>query len=84
MALLVHVLPDLVGKLVSVLTGSWHPHSPRPVVVQMSQLVSQLLQYKNYFMWKKQVGSYLEMIRLETRGIFDNIVASGVNCPLAY
>ena len=39
----VQALPHQEGQLVGVLAGSWHPHSPRPVVVEMSQLVGQLL-----------------------------------------
>ena len=38
--LLVHVLPDLVGELVGVLTGGGHPHCAGPVVVHVGQLVA--------------------------------------------
>ena len=54
------------GELVSVLTGSRDPDRARPVVVEVSQLVGQLLQ----------------VLGLQTRGVLHHVVAGGVHSSL--
>ena len=54
------------GKLVSVLAHHRYPHRPRPVVVEVAQLICQ----------------GLDVLRFESRGVLDNVVAGGVHCPL--
>ena len=66
--LLVKTLPHKEGELVSVLAGGGHPHCPGPVVVQMTQFVSQLL----------------EVIWREARVILDHVVRRWIDGSLPH
>mgnify|MGYP001339087262 FL=1 len=66
--LLVKTLTHEEGKLVGVLAGGGHPHCPRPVIVQVTQLVGQLLQ----------------VVRSEARVIPDHIIGRWVDGALPH
>ena len=66
--LLMNALPDEEGELVSVLTRSRHTDGTWPIVVQMAQLVCQTL----------------EVIRLETGAVGDDVVMGGGDGSLSY
>ena len=71
--------------LVSVLADSWHPHSPGPVVVEVSQLVRQHLQ----LLWIKTCNISVsktdqEVTSLLTGGVLDDVVVGGVHRALPH
>ena len=66
--LLVQTLTHEEGELVGVLAGGGHPHCPRPVVVEVGQLVGQLL----------------DVLGLQAGGVLDDVVTGGVDGALPH
>ena len=63
-----HFYTDQEGELVRVLAGRRHAHRPRPVVVEVRQLVGQLL----------------DVLGRQAGGVLDDVVAGGVDGALPH
>ena len=63
-----HFYTDQEGELVRVLAGRRHAHRPRPVVVEVRQLVGQLL----------------DVLGLQAGGVLDDVVTGGVDGSLPH